>query len=69
MCLTREFKKDEVGTNDKWCHLERPHGLFSRHFRIPENIMLDQVEANMTNGVLTLKILKVAETKPNVRHI
>ncbi|GLJ51034.1 hypothetical protein SUGI_1086620 [Cryptomeria japonica] len=63
MSISGEFKKDEVGMDDKWCRLERPHGPFSRSFRIPENIMLDQVETNMTNGVLTLTIMKVAENK------
>ncbi|GLJ51032.1 hypothetical protein SUGI_1086600 [Cryptomeria japonica] len=71
MRISGEFKKDEVGINDKWRCLERPHGPFSRRFRVPENVMLDQMEADMTNGVLTLTIPKVAETKPNEanRHI
>ncbi|GLJ51035.1 hypothetical protein SUGI_1086630 [Cryptomeria japonica] len=69
MRISGEFKKDEVGINDKWRCLERPHGPFSRRFRVPENVMLDQMDADMTNGVLTLTIPKVAETKLNVRLI
>ncbi|GLJ51044.1 hypothetical protein SUGI_1086740 [Cryptomeria japonica] len=69
MHISGEFKKDEVDKNDKWHHLERPHGTFSRRFRLPENAMLDQVKANMTNGVLTLTIPKVAESKLQIMPI
>ncbi|XP_059068748.1 17.6 kDa class I heat shock protein-like [Cryptomeria japonica] len=64
--ISGEFKKDEVDINDKWHHLESPRGTFSRHFRLPENAMLDQVMANMMKGVMTLTIPKAAESKPNV---
>ncbi|GLJ51028.1 hypothetical protein SUGI_1086520 [Cryptomeria japonica] len=69
MYISGECKKDEVNNNDKWHRLERPHGPFSRRFRLPGNAMLDQVKANMTNGVLTVTIPKAAESKPKVMPI
>ncbi|GLJ51040.1 hypothetical protein SUGI_1086680 [Cryptomeria japonica] len=64
--ISGEFKRDEADQNDKWHRLERSHGTFSRHFRLPKNAMMDQVKANLTNGVLTVTIPKVAESKPMV---
>ncbi|GLJ51029.1 hypothetical protein SUGI_1086570 [Cryptomeria japonica] len=69
MHISGECKMDEVNNNDKWHCLERPHGPFSHRFRLPENAMLNQVKANMTNGVLTMTIPKAAESKPKVMPI
>ncbi|GLJ51033.1 hypothetical protein SUGI_1086610 [Cryptomeria japonica] len=69
MHISGERKKDEVDKNDKWRRLERPHGPFSRRFRLSENVMMDKIKANVTNGVLTVTIPKAAESKPKVMLI
>ncbi|GLJ51043.1 hypothetical protein SUGI_1086730 [Cryptomeria japonica] len=66
LVISGEFKKDEVDKNDKWRRLERSHGTFSRRFCLPKNAMLDQVKANLTNGMLSVTIPKVADSKPVV---
>ncbi|XP_057817561.2 16.9 kDa class I heat shock protein 1-like [Cryptomeria japonica] len=58
LVISGEFKKDEVDKNDKWRRLERSHGTFSRRFCLPKNAMLDQVKANLTNGMLSVTIPK-----------
>ncbi|XP_004489555.1 17.8 kDa class I heat shock protein-like [Cicer arietinum] len=53
--------------NSKFHHVERCCGKFKRKFRLPTNVKVDQVKANMENGVLIVTIpkeeLKKSETK------
>lgn len=53
--------------NNKWHHVERCRGKFQRRFRLPQNAKVDQVKANMENGVLIVTIpkedVKKSETK------
>ncbi|MFS7902671.1 putative small heat shock protein HSP20 [Helianthus anomalus] len=63
------IKKEEVKVeNDKWHQVERSIGKFTRRFRLPENAKMDQVNAAMENGVLTITVPKEAK-KPNVKSI
>jgi HSP20 family protein len=43
---------------------ERRYGTFSRSFTLPASVDPARVEANYTNGVLTIKISKRADAKP-----
>ncbi|KAK2420353.1 18.1 kDa class I heat shock protein [Trifolium repens] len=56
-------EKDEKD-NDKWHHVERCSGKFQRRFKLPKNVKVDQVKANMENGVLIVTIPK-EEVKKN----
>ena len=40
------------------------YGKFSRAFELPEDIEADKVEANLDNGVLTLRVPKAEAVKP-----
>ncbi|KAH9701515.1 17.8 kDa class I heat shock protein [Citrus sinensis] len=56
--------------NDTWHRWERSSGMFSRRFRLPENVKMDQIKASMENGVLTVTVPKVEEArKANVKAI
>jgi HSP20 family protein len=59
-------EKDEKN-NNKWHHVERCCGKFQRRFKLPKNAKVDQVKANMENGVLIVTIpkeeVKKSETK------
>ncbi|XP_010487447.1 PREDICTED: 17.8 kDa class I heat shock protein-like [Camelina sativa] len=64
----RHVEKEEK--QDTWHRVERSSGQFSRKFRLPENVKMDQVEANMENGVLTVTVPKVeTQKKPQVKSI
>ncbi|CAL5185718.1 unnamed protein product [Lathyrus oleraceus] len=50
--------EDDEKTNNKWHHVERCRGKFRRRFKLPQNAKVDQVKANMENGVLVVTIPK-----------
>jgi HSP20 family protein len=49
--------------------VERSSGKFSRRFRLPENAKMEQVKANMENGVLTVTVPKEEVKNPEVKTI
>ncbi|XP_061365845.1 class I heat shock protein-like [Gastrolobium bilobum] len=59
---------DEDGKN-KWHRVERFRGKFQRRFRLPENAKVDQVKANMENGVLVVTVPKLEVKKPETKVI
>ncbi|GMI92185.1 hypothetical protein like AT2G29500 [Hibiscus trionum] len=61
-----ERKIEKEDKNDTW---QRSSGKFSRRFRLPENVKMDQVKASMENGVLTVTVPKVEVKKPDVKAI
>ncbi|EOA36284.1 hypothetical protein CARUB_v10010535mg [Capsella rubella] len=63
----RHVEKEEK--QDTWHRVERSSGQFSRKFRLPENVKMDQVKASMENGVLTVTVPKVEAKKPQVKSI
>ncbi|CAO2840644.1 unnamed protein product [Amaranthus hypochondriacus] len=67
--ISGERSKEQEEKNDKWHRLERSSGKFLRRFRLPENTKMDEVKANLENGVLTVTIPKVEEKKPEVKTI
>jgi HSP20 family protein len=43
---------------------ERPWGRFSRTVHLPDDLDLDKVDAQLRNGVLTVKVATAASAKP-----
>lgn len=62
-------KREEVKKGDTWHRVERSSGNFMRRFRLPENANVEQVQAQVQDGVLTVTVPKVQEQKPQVRQI
>ncbi|KAF4358690.1 hypothetical protein CsatB_029805 [Cannabis sativa] len=67
--ISGERSKEQEEKNDKWHRIERSSGKFLRRFRLPENAKMDQVKANLENGVLTVTVPKEEEKKPEVKPI
>jgi HSP20 family protein len=55
-----EYKMDE----SKYLIRELPNGSFTRTLRLPAPINADHVEAEVTDGVLTLKLPKAESARP-----
>ncbi|XP_030454980.1 17.6 kDa class I heat shock protein-like [Syzygium oleosum] len=67
--ISGERRREQEEKADKWHRVERSSGRFARRFRLPENVKLDGVRANMENGVLTVVVPKAEERKPEVKAI
>ncbi|XP_021277841.1 17.3 kDa class I heat shock protein-like [Herrania umbratica] len=67
--ISGERNVEKEDKNDTWHRVERSCGKFSRRFRLPENVKMDQVKASMENGVLTVTVPKAELKKPEVRAI
>ncbi|XP_022957037.1 17.8 kDa class I heat shock protein-like isoform X2 [Cucurbita moschata] len=67
--ISGERSKEKEEKNDKWHRVERSSGKFMRRFRLPENAKVDEVKASIENGVLTVRVPKTKEKKPEIRSI
>ncbi|MCS6305908.1 MAG: Hsp20/alpha crystallin family protein [Nitrospira sp.] len=48
---------------------ERPYGRFERAFRVPDSVDEQKLEADLQNGILTVRLPKVEKAKPKSIHI
>lgn len=58
-------RKFEAETEEQNYHrIERRYGSFTRSFSLPASVETDKVQANYTDGVLTIEVPKKAEARP-----
>ena len=71
LSIKGERDKETVGENSSVKREERQHGLFSRHFNLPDSVDAENIEAKADNGVLTIVIPKqevALSRKIEVKH-
>jgi HSP20 family protein len=61
--ISGEFKHD-VDEEETYLRCERPSGNFRRSMRFATKLEADKAEANLENGILSLRIPKVPEAQP-----
>jgi HSP20 family protein len=67
--ISGERRKEEEEKKETWHRVERSSGKFLRRFRLPENARVDQVNASMENGVLTVTVPKLEVKEPVVKAV
>ncbi|CAI9091612.1 OLC1v1026684C1 [Oldenlandia corymbosa var. corymbosa] len=67
--ISGERKREQEEKTDTWHRMERSSGQFVRAFRLPENAKMEEIKANMENGVLSVVIPKMEEKRPEVKAI
>jgi HSP20 family protein len=64
LTISGERKSEHEDKKEGYYRLERASGFFSRSLTLPEGVDPEQVEASFERGVLTVRIPKPAQTKP-----
>ena len=67
--ISGERSREQEESGDKWHRVERSSGRFMRRFRLPENAKMEEIQAKMENGVLTVVVPKQEEKRPQVQAI
>ncbi|MDO5747419.1 MAG: Hsp20/alpha crystallin family protein [Actinomycetaceae bacterium] len=65
----RAERKAPEGDEIEWLTHERPSGTFARQLTIGYGVALDRIEADYSDGVLTLTIPVAEEAKPRKIHV
>jgi HSP20 family protein len=64
LTLRGERKLERKETKDGYHRIERQYGSFTRSFVLPETVDSEHVEAEMNDGVLTVRLPKRAQAQP-----
>ena len=63
LTLKGERKLESEQQNRRYHRIERSYGSFVRQFQVPTNIDATNIDAQLADGVLTLRLPKKAELK------
>ena len=64
LTISGKREMEKVEDNDRYYCCERSHGSFTRVFTLPEGVNVDQVQADLKDGVLGIHVPKTPETQP-----
>ena len=62
--ITIHGRRDARVPCEQYHQVERGHGEFARTFTLPSPVAIDQVTADLRDGVLTIVVPKVPERGP-----
>ena len=69
LTISGERKIKEEHKEDNFYKVESVYGKFERSFSLPEDVDTDKIEAEHKNGVLEIKIPKVAKVEKTPKKI
>lgn len=61
LTISGERNSEKKEENERWRHIERHYGKFSRSFNVGDGINPENIRANFNNGVLELVLPKVEQ--------
>ncbi len=67
--VTGEKKSEREEKKERGRWIERSYGTFSRSFSLPANAASDQIDASFKDGVLTLRIARLEQSKPTTIRV
>ncbi|PWA68391.1 HSP20-like chaperones superfamily protein [Artemisia annua] len=67
--VSGEKKAEEEADGDKWHRAERTSGKFWRQFKLPANADMENIQAHLEDGVLKIKVPKMAHEKKQSKVI
>ena len=67
--ITGEFSEDIEDENEKYLVNELPFGRFSRELELPTKLDPAKADANLKNGVFTLRVPKAEDERPKAIKI
>ncbi len=69
LTISGERKVSDEHKDDNFYKIESVYGKFERSFSLPEDVDTDKIEAEHKNGVLEIKIPKVAKVEKTPKKI
>lgn len=67
--LSGERKQEREDNNKRYHRVERSYGSFMRSFTLPEDVDPEHIQADIKDGVLSIKLTKVAPKAAPSRQI
>ncbi|GKC30728.1 HSP20-like chaperones superfamily protein [Tanacetum coccineum] len=67
--VSGEKKADEETNGDKWHTAERTSGKFCRQFKLPVNANMENITAQLEDGVLKISVTKMAHERKQSKVI
>ena len=64
LTIRGERKFEQNVNEDNYLRIERSYGSFMRSFSLPNTVSSENIQAEYRNGVLTLHMTKLEESKP-----
>lgn len=64
-----EYQAESKNEEKNYLLMERHYGAFSRSIALPSSVNSAKAEANVENGVLTLRLPKAEEAKPKLINV
>src|SRR5690242_15563856 len=64
LTIRGERKLEEKVKEENYLRMERSYGFFTRSFSLPNTVNTEQIQAEYSDGVLTVTLPKRAESKP-----
>jgi HSP20 family protein len=69
LTISGETKHEEENEQDKVYFRECSYGTFTRSIRLPQNLQVDEVDAEFDNGFVSISLPKVPEEKPKALKV